>query len=383
MELADPAADRRVHRARGRARGRPARDRQDRRPDPRGRAVPGRRQGSRRPGRRLARWRGRPDRCRPAPPGRSGPDRATRSSPRPTPSQRYAEEARALQPPSQGQRIRIRPGRRARAGGTGARDGRARHDDHADGPARAARARGADLDQARLPQPASTPARRSPGTPSMRRSCPARTTPRRSGAAASDGSSDCTRPHHLVVSSAHTTIPCGPRRQESDALPPMRRAGDPRRRLARPRRFGDHPAPPRMRGVRDAVHDLRARRGRPAGRHQARRGAPGVRSRPARLRPAQGPDPAARPGRRGRGRRRRDRGRAARGRRHRGAVVADRRAGHGAAPRHRPDRLHPVRQRLPELRGPRGAQARGRHALRRARDRRHRHARRSGQASPP
>ena len=34
---------------------------------------------------------------------------------------------------------------------------------------------------------------------------------------------------------------------------------------------------------------------------------------------------------------------------------------------HRPDRLHPVRQRLPELRGPRGPQARGRHALRRAR----------------
>ncbi len=29
---------------------------------------------------------------------------------------------------------------------------------------------------------------------------------------------------------------------------------------------------------------------------------------------------------------------------------------------HRPDRLHPVRQRLPELRGPRGPQARGRHA---------------------
>ncbi len=34
---------------------------------------------------------------------------------------------------------------------------------------------------------------------------------------------------------------------------------------------------------------------------------------------------------------------------------------------HRPDRLHPVRQRLPELRGPRGPQARGRHAVRRAR----------------
>ena len=45
----------------------------------------------------------------------------------------------------------------------------------------------------------------------------------------------------------------------------------------------------------------------------------------------------------------------------------DRRAGDGAAARHRPDRLHPVRQRLPELRGPRGAQARGRHAVRRAR----------------
>ena len=34
----------------------------------------------------------------------------------------------------------------------------------------------------------------------------------------------------------------------------------------------------------------------------------------------------------------------------------------------RPDRLHPVRQRLPELRGPRGAQARGRHPVRGARD---------------
>ena len=45
----------------------------------------------------------------------------------------------------------------------------------------------------------------------------------------------------------------------------------------------------------------------------------------------------------------------------------DRRAGDGAAPRHRPDRLHPLRQRLPELRGPRGAQARGRHPVRRAR----------------
>ena len=34
------------------------------------------------------------------------------------------------------------------------------------------------------------------------------------------------------------------------------------------------------------------------------------------------------------------------------------------AARPRPDRLHPLRERLPELRGPRGPQARGRHALR-------------------
>ena len=43
------------------------------------------------------------------------------------------------------------------------------------------------------------------------------------------------------------------------------------------------------------------------------------------------------------------------------------RAGDGQAPRDRPDRLHPVRQRLPELRGPRGPQARGRHPVRDAR----------------
>ena len=34
----------------------------------------------------------------------------------------------------------------------------------------------------------------------------------------------------------------------------------------------------------------------------------------------------------------------------------------------RPDRLHPVRQRLPELRGPRGSQARGRHPVREPRN---------------
>ena len=64
---------------------------------------------------------------------------------------------------------------------------------------------------------------------------------------------------------------------------------------------------------------------------------------------------------RGRGGRRRDRGRAARVGYERGPVLEGRRAGDGAAARDRPDRLHPVRQRLPELRGPRDAQARGRH----------------------
>ena len=43
----------------------------------------------------------------------------------------------------------------------------------------------------------------------------------------------------------------------------------------------------------------------------------------------------------------------------------DRRAGDGAAPGARPHRLHPVRLRLPELRGPRGPQARGGLAVRR------------------
>ena len=50
-------------------------------------------------------------------------------------------------------------------------------------------------------------------------------------------------------------------------------------------------------------------------------------------------------------------------------VLADRRAGDGAAAGARPDRLHPLRQRLPVVRGPRDPQARGRLALRRARAR--------------
>src|SRR3954451_6570140 len=122
-----------------------------------------------------------------------------------------------------------------------------------------------------------------------------------------------------------------------------------------------------MRGVFDAVHHVRAGRGGEAHRRQAGRDAPGIRSRPARVRSPQGPDQEA--GSRGRRRegRRRDRGGASRRRCHRGAVVADRGARDGAASWHRPDRLHPIRQRLPELRGSRGAQARSRHPVRRAR----------------
>ena len=78
---------------------------------------------------------------------------------------------------------------------------------------------------------------------------------------------------------------------------------------------------------------------------------------------AQGADPPA--GRRGRRRPRRgrDRGRAALVRPVRDPELADRRAGHGAAAGARPHRLHPVRLGLPELRGPRGPQARGRLAV--------------------
>ena len=61
----------------------------------------------------------------------------------------------------------------------------------------------------------------------------------------------------------------------------------------------------------DPVHDLRAGRGRPPGRRQARRHAPGVRPRQARVGPGQGADPPPGPRRRRGARRRRDRGRAA------------------------------------------------------------------------
>ena len=122
----------------------------------------------------------------------------------------------------------------------------------------------------------------------------------------------------------------------------------------------DDPPSPRVPGLHDPVHDLRARRGRPAGRRQARRHPPGVRPRQARRRPGKAltrrPVPTtprtARP---------------TRSRRSCARPVSPRspaRAsgagdGQAAAPstRSRTSGSH----RLPELRGPRGPQARGRH----------------------
>ena len=148
--------------------------------------------------------------------------------------------------------------------------------------------------------------------------------------------------------------------------PALRRARDAGRRLARPRRFGDHPPPPRVLRLQRPVHHLRARRGGPPRGRQARRqlarsstatsSRPGLRKALTR-RPV--PDGAAEQAA--------DEIEAEL--RAAGAddvpSLAGRRARHGEAPRHRPDRLHPLRQRLPELRGPRGPEARGRHALRR------------------
>ena len=56
-----------------------------------------------------------------------------------------------------GRRHPRRPRRAARAGRPGPRDGRARGDHHVDDPRRSQRARGADLDQARLPEPPPRP----------------------------------------------------------------------------------------------------------------------------------------------------------------------------------------------------------------------------------
>ena len=125
--------------------------------------------------------------------------------------ERYANEARALRGPRETNRLRNDIIGELERAEPSARDRRARHDDASQQPA--AGARGRDVDQARVPQPAARPRgdraprrRRRRSSPDARRHEPVALTP---------------SPHHLVVSSADTTTPSGARRQESHALPPM------------------------------------------------------------------------------------------------------------------------------------------------------------------
>src|ERR1035437_7326772 len=126
-----------------------------------------------------------------------------------------------------------------------------------------------------------------------------------------------------------------------------------------------------MREMRRAIHDLRTDRVAAPGRRQARRHPGGVRSRQARVGGPQGFDPSSRSGGGRRACRRPDRGRVARERFERSLVVGDRPPGYGQASSARPDRLHPLRQRIPELRRPRGPQARGGQPVCPARERSH------------
>ena len=131
-------------------------------------------------------------------------------------------------------------------------------------------ARGPDLDQARLPQPHPCPRGDRPprrGAPRTLEAAPATGRRRTAGRPAREPTSLTTPCSGILGRTPQVVVVAS--RQESDALPPMRRAGHPRRRLARPRRFGHHPTPSRVHRLRDAVHDLRADRGRPARRRQA------------------------------------------------------------------------------------------------------------------
>ena len=158
---------------------------------------------------------------------------------------RYTDEAQALRGPRQTNAIRSDLVGELERASRALWHGRARGGDPRV-ESRSARARGADLDQARLPEPAARPRGDRPACP--RRGRPAGRGARlvvtmaarlRSRARPSIRpfwrATDRPGPHHVVVSCSHTTIPCGAARQERDALSPMRRAGDPRRRLARPR----------------------------------------------------------------------------------------------------------------------------------------------------
>ena len=93
-DLADPPADRWVHRPGGRPGRRVPRHRSDRRPDPRARALPDGGQGSGGARRRVARRCGRPDRRRP--PAARGPETIGDTIVAATDAvERYADEARA------------------------------------------------------------------------------------------------------------------------------------------------------------------------------------------------------------------------------------------------------------------------------------------------
>ena len=181
MRTGGPAADRRVHRACGGAGRRAAAGRAGSWPGP-------------------ARWSGSAARSatsRPAstrrsvaPPSqidavrrRAGrPDRIADTIVAATDAvERYAEEARALRGPRRRERIRTDIVAELERADRALGDGRARHDDAADG-AGAARASSRPRPRSSAAtSTSSTPARRSPGMPSTPRRCPARTTPRRSG----------------------------------------------------------------------------------------------------------------------------------------------------------------------------------------------------------
>ena len=149
---------------------------------------------------------------------------ATRSPPRPTRS--GATRTRRARSAGRAGRRRIRDDivARARACRAGARHGRARCDDPGRRPPRPRELEAQTVDQARLPQPAPRPRGDRPPRrraaeldrpPEALRPPPGRRPGARSAIAGR-------RPHHLVVSCRHTTIPSGRTRQESDALPPMR-----------------------------------------------------------------------------------------------------------------------------------------------------------------
>ena len=156
-------------------------------------------------------------------------------------------------------------------------------------------------------------------------------------------------PHHAeygVDSSARDTRDS----VSADDLPVLRQPRAPRRRVARGRHQGRHPAPARVPALRAPLHHLRALRGDAARGGQELRRAPAVRPRqaargaPARLPQAAGADGRARGGGA------RHRGRAAQPAAPGGPQLADRRARAAAAEGDRPRGLRALRVGLPRVR---------------------------------